>query len=72
MIIFLITLFLFGLVVLLMSIGVILGNKSIRGSCGGEGAVGPDGEILSCETCPNRNEKFCQNNKDKNLKNARV
>ena len=40
----------------MMSIGVIMGNKSIKGSCGGAGGeiIGPDGEVLNCDTCPNR------------------
>ena len=39
---FLITLLVFGLVLLAMSVGVILGHRCIKGSCGGLG---------NCEAC---------------------
>lgn len=38
----------------IMSVGVAFSGRCLRGSCGGEGAVGPDGEPLTCATCPNR------------------
>jgi hypothetical protein len=35
-----------------MAVGVIFSNKCLRGSCGGPEVLGPDGESLSCATCP--------------------
>ena len=35
-----------------MSIGYILQGRCLRGSCGGPDVIGPDGESLSCATCP--------------------
>ena len=35
-----------------MAVGVIFSNKCLRGSCGGPEILGPDGESLSCDTCP--------------------
>lgn len=43
-----------GLAMLIMSVGLIFGNRCLRGSCGGPEAIGPDGEPLTCPTCPNR------------------
>ncbi|MCC6489601.1 MAG: (Na+)-NQR maturation NqrM [Candidatus Hydrogenedentes bacterium] len=42
---------------LIMAVGVMFRGKCLRGSCGGEDAVGPDGEILTCDTCPRRKER---------------
>ncbi|MDF2152975.1 (Na+)-NQR maturation NqrM [Vibrio sp. CAU 1672] len=39
----------FLLVILLMSLGVIVSNKRIKGSCGGLGNVGVD-KVCNCET----------------------
>ena len=47
----------FALVVLIMSLGVIFSGRCIRGSCGGEEILGPDGELLNCDTCPVRKER---------------
>jgi len=44
-----------GIAMLGMSIGVLLSNRCLRGSCGGPDVIGPNGESLSCSTCPNRN-----------------
>jgi len=54
MTLFFLVLALMGLVMLAMAIGVILKRPCLRGSCGGPDMVGPDGESLSCATCPNR------------------
>lgn len=45
---------LLGLGVAGMAVGVIFRRPCLRGSCGGVGHKGPDGEPLSCGTCPNR------------------
>lgn len=39
-----------------MAIGVIFRRPCLRGSCGGPAVIGPDGEKISCGTCPNRNK----------------
>lgn len=46
----------FGLVMLAMSVGVLLSGRCLRGSCGGPDIVGPDGESLLCATCPKRRD----------------
>jgi len=52
--VFLIVLVMFGGAVAAMAIGQSLAGRCMRGSCGGPGVVGPDGERLSCRDCPNR------------------
>ncbi len=42
---------------LAMGVGVLLSNRCLRGSCGGEDVLGPDGERLSCEACPRRKDQ---------------
>lgn len=44
----------FGIAVAAMGIGVMMKRPCLRGSCGGREVLGPDGEKLSCATCPNR------------------
>lgn len=51
------TIVVFGIVVLAMSVGVILSGKCLRGSCGGQEVLGPNGELLNCDTCPVRKER---------------
>jgi len=53
-IVFLIVLVLVGGAVGAMAFGQRLSGHCMRGSCGGPGVVGPDGERLSCHNCPNR------------------
>lgn len=43
-----------GAVMAIMAVGVIFGNRCLRGSCGGPDIFGPDGESLTCATCPHR------------------
>lgn len=43
-----------GLAMLGMAIGVLLSNRCLRGSCGGPDVIGPNGQSLTCATCPNR------------------
>lgn len=53
----LITIALFAIIMLVMSIGVIFSGRCLRGSCGGsEDVIGPDGEPIRCSTCPKRKE----------------
>ena len=47
----------FGIAVALMIVGQRLSGRCMRGSCGGQGVVGPGGERLSCADCPNRDHR---------------
>jgi hypothetical protein len=55
--VFLVVAALFGVAIAAMAVGTILSGKCLHGSCGGPGVVGPDGESLSCATCPNRRSR---------------
>ncbi|MFO1317652.1 MAG: hypothetical protein U1F58_18820 [Burkholderiales bacterium] len=52
--VFALALVLIGAGVLAMAVGVIFRRPCLRGSCGGPAVTAPDGERLSCATCPNR------------------
>jgi hypothetical protein len=52
--VFVVVALMFGAAVLAMSVGVIFKRPCLRGSCGGNPVIGPDGEKLSCADCPNR------------------
>lgn len=52
----LLTLAVFATAMLIMALGVIFSGRCLRGSCGGPNAFGPDGEPLTCDTCPRRKE----------------
>lgn len=52
--VFALALVLIGAGVLAMAIGVMCRRPCLRGSCGGPAATTPDGQRLSCATCPNR------------------
>lgn len=43
-----------ALVMLAMAVGAMFSNRCLRGSCGGPDVLGPDGQSLSCDTCPLR------------------
>ncbi len=45
-----------SIAVLAMAVGVIFGNRRLRGSCGGTPVLGPDGEPMTCSTCPNKDK----------------
>ncbi|MEO1083142.1 MAG: (Na+)-NQR maturation NqrM [Acidobacteriota bacterium] len=51
------TLGIFLVAVLIMSVGVIFKRPCLRGSCGGPEVLGANGESLSCSTCPNRKKR---------------
>jgi hypothetical protein len=48
---------LIALVMLAMAVGVVFKNRCLRGSCGGPEILDPNGDPLSCATCPNRNKQ---------------
>ena len=54
MTLFLLSVIVIGVVMLVMAVGVIFRYRCLRGSCGGAEVFGPDGEPLTCDTCPNR------------------
>ncbi len=56
MTLFLLTVLLIGVAMLIMAVGVVFSNRCLRGSCGGQDLLGPDGEPLWCATCPRRRE----------------
>ena len=56
MTLFLLTTLVIGIIMAIMAVGVVFSNRCLRGSCGGPDVLGPDGEPLSCETCPRRRE----------------
>ncbi len=60
---FLITFVAFGVIMLLMAVGVIFSGRCLRGSCGGREIIGPNGELLNCDSCPVRNKPAKDANK---------
>jgi hypothetical protein len=59
-VVFVVVAVLFGLGAAAMAIGVIFKRPCLRGSCGGPAAIGPDGQPLSCATCPNRKRQAAE------------
>jgi hypothetical protein len=53
------TLGLFACAMFGLGVGVIFSRKGIRGSCGSDPVVGPDGRELSCGACPRREVDVC-------------
>ncbi len=49
----------FGTAMLGMGIGVVLSDRSLRGSCGGPDVVTAAGEHLTCGACPRNEADVC-------------
>lgn len=58
---FLLTLVVLGLIVVIMSVGVLMGRKPIAGSCGGMSALGMETE---CDVCGG-NKEICETEQQK-------
>ena len=50
---------LFALIMAGMSIGIILSERSLKGTCGGETVRGPDGLPMLCGSCPKKESDIC-------------
>jgi hypothetical protein len=50
----LLTLGFFAIAMLVMSVGVMVSGRCLRGSCGGPAVLDGDGDPITCATCPNR------------------
>ena len=46
-----------AVVMAIMAVGVFFSRPRLRGSCGGPDVIGPDGEKIRCEGCPNRDRE---------------
>ena len=53
------TIVFFGLCMCGMAIGVMVSGRRLRGSCGGDAVVGPDGQQVSCGACPKKEAEVC-------------
>ena len=40
-----------AIAMLVMAVGVIVKGRCLRGSCGGPKVIGPDGQVIGCESC---------------------
>ena len=54
-----VTIGLFAVLIVAMSIGIILSNRTLKGTCGGEEVRGPDGIPMLCGSCPKKKSKIC-------------
>ena len=63
---FLLTLGVLGTIVIIMSVGVMMGRKPIAGSCGGMSALGMETE---CDICGG-DKGVCETEQQKNLSTA--
>jgi hypothetical protein len=54
---FLLTFAMFAIAMLIMAVGVIFKRPCLRGSCGGAEVLMPNGESLTCVTCPNKERR---------------
>lgn len=61
---FLVTIAVFGAAMLAMAVGVMFSNRELRGSCGGEGIHGADGEMISCGACPKKEAELCPSDEE--------
>ena len=50
---------LFALLMVGMSIGIILSERTLKGTCGGEPARGSDGLPMICGACPKKESDVC-------------
>lgn len=57
--IFIVTAVAFGLVIFLMSVGVMLGRREIKGSCGGLGSSQSEDGASSCSLCSSQESAAC-------------
>lgn len=55
----LLTFAVFALAMLGMGLGVLLSDRSLRGSCGGPTIHTADGDPLSCGACPRNEAEVC-------------
>ena len=46
----------FALAMAGLAVGLLFRGKCIRGTCGGEKVIGPDGRPIQCESCPNKDD----------------
>jgi hypothetical protein len=53
------TIVLFALLLVGMSLGIILSNRKLKGTCGGESVRGPDGLPMLCGACPKKSNDLC-------------
>lgn len=53
------TIVLFALLLTGMSLGIILSNRKLKGTCGGESVRGPDGLPMLCGACPKKSNDLC-------------
>ena len=50
------TVIVMAVAMLALGVGVVFSNRCLRGSCGGPEVLGSDGEPLTCDTCPLRDQ----------------
>jgi len=60
--IFIISAVAIAIIMTAMAVGTIMtrGRKCLRGTCGGDEVVGPNGEDLLCDACPKRKSGECE------------
>ena len=50
------TVIVMAMAMLALGVGLVFSNRCLRGSCGGPEVLGLDGEPVSCDTCPLRDQ----------------